>query len=506
MTRRIRGGKSSAVQPANDTQTVVEAVDLPRPPTPAPPALTRRRTSRRMLVRTLHMFDIGVIVLLAHAILSARHGDWLEQSVSSILPYVVVCLSLFWGMWATGCYNPNTAFFRLRHMTRAFGGLVLAGAVAMAVLIPFIGWSAFQYSAGLLLALSPYPIIAVHLLMAFYLRRALREGSLAQAVVLIGATEDAAAVIAALGPQPDMHIVGIFDDRADRAPHRVKHVPVVGTIDDLMNWPSLPHVERIIVSIPASAEDRIRTLIARLSVLPQPITLLSNLHRLGAADLAADRVGSLPATTISAIPHDEFWVLAKRAQDLILGSLALVLLSPFMIVAAIAIRLDSPGPVLFVQKRLGFRNEVIHVYKFRSMHTHQTDASSTRQVQAGDERVTRVGRIIRKTSIDELPQLFNVLKGDMSLVGPRPHAVGMCADDALVHTLLASYGHRHRVKPGITGWAQINGSRGACETRAAIERRVQLDLEYIARANLWLDLWIMALTIPCFLGDSETVR
>src|SRR3712207_1054393 len=177
-----------------------------------------------------------------------------------------------------------------------------------------------------------------------------------------------------------------------------------------------------------------------------------------------------------------------------------------MLVVALAVKLDSPGPVLFRQRRHGFNNEEITVYKFRSMRHDAADPTARRQVVDGDERVTRVGRLIRRTSLDELPQLFNVLKGEMSIVGPRPHPVGMLTGETETARLVAEYAHRHRLKPGVTGWAQINGSRGPVHTPEDVRRRVQLDIEYIERQSLWLDLYIVIMTLPRLLGDRHAVR
>ena len=146
------------------------------------------------------------------------------------------------------------------------------------------------------------------------------------------------------------------------------------------------------------------------------------------------------------------------------------------------------------------------VLKFRSMRHDAADAQARQQVQANDSRVTRIGRFIRKTSLDELPQLFNVLTGQMSLVGPRPHAIGMCSGDRESARLVDEYAWRHRMKPGITGWAQVNGSRGPVDTPEQVRERVRLDVEYIERQSLWFDLYIMAITLPCLLGDKAAVR
>jgi lipopolysaccharide/colanic/teichoic acid biosynthesis glycosyltransferase len=185
------------------------------------------------------------------------------------------------------------------------------------------------------------------------------------------------------------------------------------------------------------------------------------------------------------------------------AGLAIVFALPMLLIAA-AIKLDSKGPALYRQRRHGFNNRIITVLKFRTMH-HVPDAPLS-QVVANDPRVTRLGAWLRRTSLDELPQLYNVLRGEMSLVGPRPHAVGMKAAERDLQNIVAEYAHRHRVKPGITGWAQINGSRGPVETPAAVRRRLKLDLEYVSRASLWLDLQILVRSAPVLLGDDKATR
>jgi lipopolysaccharide/colanic/teichoic acid biosynthesis glycosyltransferase len=221
---------------------------------------------------------------------------------------------------------------------------------------------------------------------------------------------------------------------------------------------------------------------------------------------ALSRIVDAPLAPVAGLPSDERRALVKRLQDLIVGALALFLAAPAMLLIALAIKLDSPGPVFFRQRRHGFNNEEILVWKFRSMRSSDAAAAASRQIRYDDERVTRVGRIIRRTSLDELPQLFNVLKGEMSLVGPRPHAIGMKTGDTESSKLVAEYAHRHRTKPGMTGWAAINGSRGPVDTPELVRRRVAYDIEYIERQSLMFDLMIMAQTIPCLMGDDEAVR
>jgi lipopolysaccharide/colanic/teichoic acid biosynthesis glycosyltransferase len=174
-----------------------------------------------------------------------------------------------------------------------------------------------------------------------------------------------------------------------------------------------------------------------------------------------------------------------------------------MLAVVLAIKLDSPGPALFRQKRYGFNNELIEVFKFRSMYVDQTDADATKLTTRNDPRVTRVGRFIRKTSLDELPQLINVaVRGNLSLVGPRPHAVQAKADNRLYEQVVDGYFARHRVKPGITGWAQVNGWRGETDTQEKLERRVEHDLFYIENWSVIFDLYILMLT-PFRLFSTE---
>jgi exopolysaccharide biosynthesis polyprenyl glycosylphosphotransferase len=193
----------------------------------------------------------------------------------------------------------------------------------------------------------------------------------------------------------------------------------------------------------------------------------------------------------------------KWLFDKVVGSIALIAAAPVMALVAIAIKLDSRGPVLFKQKRYGFNNELIEVYKFRSMYTDMTDATAAKLVTKDDPRVTHVGRFIRKTSLDELPQLLNVVfKGNLSLVGPRPHAVNAKAEQRLYDEAVDGYFARHRVKPGITGWAQINGWRGETDTHEKIQRRVEHDLYYIENWSVLFDLYILLKT-PLALAKTE---
>jgi len=232
----------------------------------------------------------------------------------------------------------------------------------------------------------------------------------------------------------------------------------------------------------------------KLWVLPVDIRLSAQGQRLHYRPRAYSYIGNLALLDLFDRPLGDWGPLIKSVEDKIIASLALVLLSPVLAAVALAVKLDSKGPVFFRQKRYGFNNELIEVFKFRSMYHNQADADARRLVTKGDPRVTRVGAFIRKTSLDELPQLINVLRGELSLVGPRPHATKASAAGSLYENVVDSYFARHKVKPGITGWAQINGWRGETDTAEKIERRVEHDLYYIDNWSLSFDLYILART------------
>ena len=250
----------------------------------------------------------------------------------------------------------------------------------------------------------------------------------------------------------------------------------------------MPYVDLVVVAIDPSAAARVREIMDRLAVLPNSITLLFDDTSASRRAAAIDQLADAPLASLHPATDTARKAFAKRLQDIFIGVPALILMAPLMLMIALLIRLDSPGPVFFRQRRHGFNNEEIVVWKFRSMRHEAADASAERQVAADDDRVTRVGRILRMTSLDELPQLFNVMSGEMSLVGPRPHAIGMKTGEIESERLVAEYAHRHRIKPGMTGWAAIKGSRGPLHDSRGGPRRVALDVDYIERQSFWLDL------------------
>jgi exopolysaccharide biosynthesis polyprenyl glycosylphosphotransferase len=244
-------------------------------------------------------------------------------------------------------------------------------------------------------------------------------------------------------------------------------------------------------------------MLKKLWVLPVDIRLSAHSNKLRFRPRSYSYLGNVPVLDVFDRPITDWDVVMKYLFDKIVGGLALICAAPLMLLVAIAIKLDSRGPVFFKQRRHGFNNELVEVYKFRSLRADMTDHSVQKSVTKDDPRVTRVGRFIRKTSIDELPQLINVVfKGNLSLVGPRPHAVHAKAANRLYDEAVDGYFARHRVKPGITGWAQVNGWRGETDTNEKIQRRVEHDLYYIENWSVIFDFYILAKTLPA-LAKSE---
>jgi Undecaprenyl-phosphate glucose phosphotransferase len=345
-----------------------------------------------------------------------------------------------------------------------------------------------------------------HALWFGYIARLRRRGLLTPNLMIVGATPAAQRLIAIALSRRDVNVLGVFDDRGERAPKHIFGVPVLGKTKDVISHRLLPYVDRIVLAVPANATARIAQLIEALGPAPNAISLVMEGADAETEREAQERLLDMPLAQLTGVRRGPLSAIVKRAIDVSFSLGALFVLMPALFAIAIAIKLDSPGPVLFKQRRHGYLNEEVLVWKFRSMRTEASDYAAARQVTADDDRVTRVGRFLRRTSLDELPQLWNVIRGEMSLVGPRPHAIGMLTGGAEASKLVATYAHRHRMKPGLTGWAAVNGSRGPVDTAEAVRRRVCLDLEYVERQSVWLDLAIMARTLPCVLGDSETVR
>lgn len=296
-------------------------------------------------------------------------------------------------------------------------------------------------------------------------------------------------------PNLYMQVHGYFDDRGDgRIPARLNH-PMLGKMGDIVAYVRKHNIKMIFISQPISAQPRIRKLIDELQDTTASVYFLPDVYIFDLMQARFDNVGGMPVIAIRETPFMGLNSMVKRASDIVIGAAILVTLAPLMLVIALAVRLSSPGPIIFRQRRYGLYGEEIMVYKFRSM-TVMENGDNVPQARKDDQRVTRIGAFLRRSSLDELPQFINVLQGRMSIVGPRPHAV---AHNEQYRKLIKGYMLRHKVKPGITGWAQVNGLRGETATLDRMEARIQHDLDYLRNWSLWLDLWIILRTVKVVL-------
>jgi Undecaprenyl-phosphate glucose phosphotransferase len=296
-------------------------------------------------------------------------------------------------------------------------------------------------------------------------------------------------------PDPATEMLGYFDeDGAGRPLAGMGGLPRLGGIPALRALIARGQVDTVLVVMPCSAHERIDAIVRGLAALPVSVSLVPEPAPFGSPQRTIGWAAGLPIVQVCDRPFSDWARVVKRLEDMMLTPFLLLAAAPVMLAVAVAIKLDSPGPVLFSQRRYGRGNRVITVHKFRTMHAHLSDPDGARQTVYGDRRLTRVGALLRRLSLDELPQLFNVMTGDMSLVGPRPHALSTTADGQLFEDAVATYMARHRIKPGITGWAQVNGWRGETDTREKIASRVEHDLYYISNWSLAFDLLILLRT------------
>ncbi|MEM7565617.1 MAG: undecaprenyl-phosphate glucose phosphotransferase [Pseudomonadota bacterium] len=405
-----------------------------------------------------------------------------------------------------GLYEMGT----LRTLSRQLGRVALGwgSVLVLAVLALFLlkigelysrGWWLMWFIGGL------GALAAVRLVTRHYVDLLIAAGRLTRRVVVVGGGQAARDFITAIekGRDHDIEVVGVFDDRDESRVEPIEGYPRLGNMDDLVTFARIARVDMLIVTIPVSAESRLLEMLKTLAVLPVDVRLSAHANKLRFRPRAYSFVGDVPVFDMLDRPLTDWDQLQKRIIDRVLGGLLLIAFAPVMAAVAVAVKLDSPGPALFRQKRYGFNNELIEVFKFRSMYVDQSDAKAAKLVTKDDPRVTKVGRFIRKTSLDELPQLINVaIKGNLSLVGPRPHAVSAKAAGRVYDEVVDSYFARHKVRPGITGWAQINGWRGETDTDDKIQRRVEHDLYYIENWSAPLDLLILART-PLSLLKTE---
>ena len=435
----------------------------------------------------------GVAAVDAAVVLLSCAGAYLLRHGSTVMPLEVTSTALLAAvlmlkaMRMAGAYMPNTIVAAPAVQV----GRVAQRWSAVFVVLVIIGyftkrsddfsrvWAITWYVSALL------GLALVRFVATMEVRRWQGRGKLARTVAIVdlAGTGEALARRMLHGAAGEMHLVGVF------SPHRV--VERRNGLADLVALSRLFRIDEVIVAVSGQQEAATDAIVRQLGTIPTNVRLCPEIPQIAITPRETSLLFGQPMLTVYHRPLIGWNRVAKRIEDLVISGLAIVLVAPLMAFIALMIKLDSPGPVLFRQKRLGFNNNVIVVLKFRTMRHLPAPETEVVQARRGDLRVTRVGAILRRTSLDELPQLFNVLKGEMSLVGPRPHAL---AHNSQYAALIDEYIGRHRVQPGITGWAQVNGLRGETETLDKMRLRVEHDLAYIDGWSLFLDLKILFLT------------
>ncbi len=343
--------------------------------------------------------------------------------------------------------------------------------------------------------LAPVGMNITRVVARIVIRRMRAAGRNTKRVAIVGVTEIGEMLVRRIQSSPwlGMELVGFFDDRT---PDRLPDIPaarelLVGSFDDVVARAKSGEIDAVYLALPLKAEERQQTLLRRLADSTASVYLVPDFFVFDLLHGRWSSLGDLPVISIFETPFYGVDGVLKRIEDIVVGVLAVMVASPVMIVAAIMIKMTSKGPVFFKQRRYGLNGEVIEILKFRSMRPAE-DGPVVKQATKDDPRITPIGKFMRRTSVDELPQLFHVVSGKMSLVGPRPHAV---AHNEEYRKRIQGYMLRHKVKPGLTGWAQVNGWRGETDTLEKMEKRIEHDLEYIRRWGLVLDLKIVFMTI-----------
>ncbi|HEX2648839.1 MAG TPA: undecaprenyl-phosphate glucose phosphotransferase [Burkholderiales bacterium] len=415
-------------------------------------------------------------------------------------PYLILSLIVFPMTFPAGLSRgaphggPNFALERA----------IVTGWLAVAGLLLMLGWATQTldvFDQGAILAwlvATPFALIGAHRLAPLLLARLLWSGRAQRTAVIAGANEVGHRLAERIRAEPllGVRVAGFFDDRDTHRTGPIGPGEDLGALSRLAEYVKQKRIDIIYIALPMASQPRVRRLLEELHDTTASIYFVPDVMLFDLIQARVDAIGGLPVLAVCESPFYGWNAVVKRASDLVLASLVLLFAGPLMLAIAALIRLESPGPALFRQRRYGLDGREIVVYKFRSM-TVLEDGAVIRQATRDDKRVTRLGAFLRASSLDELPQFLNVLQGRMSVVGPRPHAI---AHNEMYRKRIRGYMIRHKVRPGITGLAQVNGLRGETDTLEKMEARIEQDLAYLRNWSLLLDLKIVALTVLVVLG------
>lgn len=486
----------------NVSGTFAAAAEAPRPRSAHPKAWSGERRLDHFILPTL-MRAVDVALLLLAGALTIWTAIMVgEDATRHHVVGVALTTALYLGRAnAMKLYDIGAIMRPVSRLDDILISLGLAAAAVMAIVWGLGVADSYDPLIGLRFVVTAFVLLAAGRAIAFKtLDHLSRRGVVGRSLVVLGAGEQGRRFLRRFDETKPYFttLAGVFDDRVperddSRAGDDVEGRPLLGDLDDLLQSARERRIDDVVIAMPWHADQRVLDTVERLKELPVHVYLSTDLigyelsftPALGHSDaLALFEVAQRPISGWSAA--------LKTLEDYIIAGAALVLISPLLAIIALAIKIDTPGPVFFMQQRLGFNNQPFMIYKFRSMHHRAIPEAVVRQAQKGDPRVTRVGRFIRATSLDELPQLLNVLNGTMSLVGPRPHAL---SHNEEYGRQIRGYFARHRVKPGITGWAQVNGLRGETEALELMEARVRHDIYYADNWSLFLDIRILVMTV-----------
>lgn len=451
--------------------------------------------SRKQIARSLALTDFGLVLTLAPVSFAMMSWTGSLTGFSAQLPLVLLAAVLTVSLNGQAGTNdpqkvtrPGTTVPRAAVTWVAVALSVFAvGVVSGSLIFAWTPWLALWFGAVLVSLSGTRAIFS-----ALATRWAL-EGRLGERVAIIGDPLQVRRLYGRLARSEEgaAQIVGLY---SDRSVGRVGMGAVNGDCDDLLADLRAQPVNAVIIAVPEDEPDRVAALRSRLKEAPVDVRLCPGGHAMLDAGHPVSETGGVPLLEVGSRPLAGWRRIAKEIEDRTIGALITLGISPILLAIAIAIKLDSPGPVFFKQRRTGYNNQLIEVLKFRTMYVESTDADGHQLTQRNDPRVTRIGAYLRHWSLDELPQFLNVLRGDMSIVGPRPHALASKAGGKLYRDAVPGYDSRHRVKPGITGLAQVRGWRGPTETERQIRKRVEYDIRYIENWSLWLDIKIIFVT------------
>ena len=456
----------------------------------------------------LRLFDVAVVLVMGVVIyvlyLNAAHFDVTAQYLVSILVAGLIASLLFDRF---GVYAGDHALSKRHRIDRMLSAWAVTFAVLLAAAFALkissfysrVWATSWFFSTAILLTVG-------RLVLSRWILRWARKGRFANRTVIVGTGEQARRLAAHLRRRDVLRtrIVGFVDERADdHTPGITGQEDSLGGINELVDMIRSGLVDQVFIALPWNQARQLEDVVRRLAVTPVAIRLAPDLVGYDYPDRRFTHIAGLPMLLLFDRPISGWSRLIKALEDRALAAFFLIVLSPILLLIALAIKFDSPGPIFFKQPRYGFNNNLIEVWKFRTMHAQMSDSGGAVQAKKDDPRVTRLGRTLRNSSLDELPQLINVLRGDMSIVGPRPHPVELKAGDREFEDIVDQYAARHRVKPGITGWAQVNGWRGETDTEEKIHKRVEHDLYYIDNWSIWFDFLIIARTIAVLFKDEK---